>query len=316
MYLSAILSGLAAALSWGTADFAGGLASRGAAAVRVVLASQFIGTLALLALGAWLREPVPGRSALLWGAVAGLAGGIGLVLLYLSLARGKMGIAAPLTAVASGGIPLFVGLVTQGLPGGPQLAGFVLALAAIWIISRPDGAERMRTGDIALPLLAGVGFGVFLALIGSIEADTGFVWPLVAARVASMTLMSAMVLAGWLVARGGARTAGIGSPAAEDGGTNTSPHPSASARYLLPITVGGGRIAWPLAALAGLGETAGNAFFVYSSQTGRLDVASVLGALYPAATVLLARVVLGERLSARQSLGVGVALAAVLLIAL
>lgn len=306
MQLLAILSGLAAALSWGAGDFSGGVASRRVAPVRVVLASQFIGTLALIVMGAYWGQTRPPDSALLSGAVAGLAGGIGLLLLYLSLARGKMGVAAPLTAVASGGIPLFVGLATEGLPRAAQLAGFVLALAAIWIISRPDGAARIRPGDVALPLLAGVGFGVFLAIIGRIETETGFVWPLVAARVASMTLMGGLLVAGlW---RNGRKT-GDHRPATtneiSDGSVDQQPDTDRTVPF-----------PWSLVAIAGLGDTAGNAFFVYSSQVGRLDAAAVLGALYPAATVLLARVVLGERLSARQNLGVGLALAAVVLIAL
>lgn len=285
MELMALLSGLAAAMSWGAADFAGGVASRHAAAVRVVLASQIFGTLALAVWGLYAREAMPGRGELLWGAVAGLAGGVGLMLLYLSLARGKMGVAAPLTAVASGGVPLLVGLATEGLPGPAQLAGFVAALASIWIISRPEEGATMRPADVFLPLLAGVGFGAFLAILGRLGESAGIVWPLMAARAASISLMSAVVLAGWWRARG------------------RSGHP----RVPFP---------WALAALAGLGDTAGNALFVYSTQTGRLDVAAVLGALYPAGTVLLAWVVLGERLSPRQSVGVGVALAAVALIAL
>lgn len=285
MQLFTILLGLAAAVAWGTADFAGGLASRGVSAVRVVLASQFLGTLALLALNLALRQAIPAPHDLLLGMIAGLAGGTGLVLLYLSLARDRMGVAAPLTAVASGGIPLTVGLVTEGLPGGAQLAGFALALAAIWIISRPDDDSPIRPGNIVLPLLAGIGFGVFLTIIGRVGPDAGFVWPVVAARLASMSLMAALVVAGLLRSRG--KSPGEG-------------------RTSFP---------WSLAALAALGDTSGNAFFILSSELGRLDVASVLGALYPAATVLLARLVLGERLTSRQSAGVGVALAAVMLIA-
>lgn len=284
MTLWAVLSGLASALCWGAGDFVGGLASRRAAAVRVVLASQFVGTLALIGLGLALGQPWPPPVALWTGAVAGLAGGIGLLLLYLSLARGVMSIAAPLTAVAAGGIPLLVGLLIEGWPSPTQLAGFLLALAAIWIISRTEGGGRLRVGDVALPLLAGVGFGVFLALIGQIDEEIGFAWPLVAGRVASMALMcGAIVLS----------RAGRG-----------------------PKNDGAGRFPWLLAALAGLGDTGGNAFFVLSAQLGRLDVAAVLSALYPAATVALARVALSERMTPRQNMAVGLALAAVVLIAL
>lgn len=283
MNIVAVAAGLASAFFWGAGDFAGGLAGRRASAVRVVLASQLLGTLPLIGLGLVLRQPWPPSSALWIGAVAGLAGSVGLLLLYLSLAQGVMGVAAPLTAVAAGGIPLLVGLFTEGLPGGPQLAGFALAMAAIWVIAQPGGAGRLRPGDLWLPLLAGVGFGIFLAMMGRLPDDVGFAWPLVVGRVASVALMGSAVL----LRRG----------AEEQGGRGAHGFP------------------WGLAAVAGVGDTAGNAFFILSSQMGRLDVAAVLSALYPAATVALARVLLGERLTRRQNVGVGLALLAVLLIA-
>jgi len=283
MTLWSILSGLAAAVFWGTGDFAGGLAGRRAEAVRVVLDSQLVGMLALVLLGLALRQPWPPPSALLTGAVAGLAGSLGLLLLYLSLARGAMGVAAPLTAVAAGGIPLLVGMLTEGLPGPPQLAGFLLALVAIWVIAGGDGG-RMRLGDLGLPLMAGVGFGAFLAIMGRLPDEIGFTWPLVVGRLASVGLMGGVLL----LRRG----------EGEKGRKGDAGFP------------------WGLAALAGLGDTAGNAFFVLSSQLGRLDVAAVLSALYPAATVLLARLVLDERLTRQQRVGVGLALGAVALIAL
>src|SRR5690606_41854067 len=129
------------------------------------------------------------------------------------------------------------------------------------------------------PLLAGVGFGLFIALIGRLARDAACCWRRGAARLASMALVASVLVSG----RG-----------------------KDEVRRSIP---------WGLAARAGLGDTAGNAFFVLSSQLGRLDVAAVLSALYPAVTVLLARLVLGERLSPRQSVGVGLALGAVVLIA-
>ncbi|MCA9868095.1 MAG: DMT family transporter [Anaerolineae bacterium] len=282
MELTVILSALTASLAWGAGDFAGGLASRCRAAARIVLASQAIGTAALLLFGLWLREPLPAPAVLLAGAIGGLGGGMGVLLFYMSMAQCKMGIAAPLTAVASGGIPLFVGLLTEGLPGAGQLAGFLLALPALWLISRPDGSTPVRREDIVLPLLAGVGFGVFLTIIGRIEPGQGFVWPLVAVRATSMTMMLVVSFAGRRTAAGQAT----------------------------------GRFPWGLATVAGLGDTAGNVFFMLASQTGRLDVAAVLGSLYPAVTTLLAWLLLGERLSPRQNVGVGMAMMAVMLIAL
>lgn len=295
--IMAILSGLVAAVAWGTGDFAGGLASRRAAVLRVVLVSQLVGVLVLIALGIGLGHPAPRPVDLRWGLLAGLAGGLGLLLLYLSLARGKMGVAAPLTAVASGGIPLLVGFLTEGLPSLTQLGGFALALVAIWIISRPDDTGDFRPRDALLPLLAGVGFGAFMALIGQVSDGAGFIWPLVATRAASM----ATLLGVWAVAeRRGRRSMGT------TGGVGA----------LLLATPAATAFPWLLAALAGLGDTAGNAFFALSAQTGRLDVAAVLSALYPAATVVLARLVLDERLTARQGVGVVLALAAVALIAI
>jgi len=342
--LIAILSGLAAALSWGAGDFAGGLASRRAAAVRVVLVSQLVGGAALIALGLLLHEPRPDANDVLMGALAGLAGGLGLLLLYLSLARGKMGVAAPLTAVASGGIPLLVGLVAEGLPGAAQMGGFALALLAIWVISRPDEAGDFRPRDAVLPLLAGVGFGTFLAIIGRLGEGAGFVWPLVAARVASVGMLAVVVVVQSAGERG--HRGAVGSRSVFSGSVFSKESSSSDAGRMeaaLPRAAGRGDAGrasedahstlttdplntdplttdplptLPLAALAGLGDTAGNAFFALSAAMGRLDVAAVLGALYPAATVVLARVVLGERLSPRQSVGVGLALGAVTLIAL
>lgn len=281
----AILSGLAAAFSWGAGDFAGGLASRRAAAVRVVITSQIIGGLALVLLGLLIREPLPAAGDLRWGMVAGVAGGSGLLLLYLSLARGKMGIAAPLTAVAAGGLPLLVGVFSQGLPGPIQIVGFLIALVAIIIVSDIGERTGLRPIDLLLPLLAGVGFGVFLSILGLLGDDAGFIWPVVAARATSIPILTVVLL-------GLARR---GSP-------------------LAAPTIG--RFPWGLAAAAALGDTAGNIFYVLSASTGRLAVAAVLGALYPAATVLLARYVLNERLTRRQSVGVVLSLVAVALIAL
>lgn len=308
MNIWAIAAGLTSAFFWGAGDFAGGLAGRRAAAVRVVLASQLLGLLPLIGLGLILRQPWPLSSALWIGVVAGLAGSVGLLLLYLSLARGVMGVAAPLTAVAAGGLPLLVGLFTEGLPGGPQLAGFALALAAIWVIAQPAGVGRLRPGDIWLPLLAGVGFGIFLAMMGRLPDEIGFVWPLVAGRAGSIGLMAVVLL---VTQRAVAeRPIEGGRPTRDDG----QPRSVVGGRWSVVEPWRG--FPWGLAALAGLGDTAGNAFFILSSQLGRLDVAAVLSALYPAATVALARLLLGERLTRQQSVGVGMALLAVLLIAL
>lgn len=272
------LTSLTSAAVWGASDFAGGLAGRRAAAIRVILAAQLIGAVLLIAFVALRREPLPPRTDLVTGAIAGVGGALGLFLLYYSLAAGKMGVAAPLTAVSSVGVPLVVGMLTEGAPGTVTLLGFALALAAIWIISHPDGGHPLRPRDIALPLLAGVGFGVYLTLLGRIDDDTTIVWPLLAARATGIAALVIVLIVG----RG---------------------HAPSSAKF-----------PWLLVILAGVGDIVGSALYTFAAQIGRLDVAAVLSSLYPATTVLLARVVLGERLTRRQNLGVIAALAAVVLI--
>jgi drug/metabolite transporter (DMT)-like permease len=280
MELLTIFTGLSAAVAWGAGDFAGGMASRRVAAVRVILVSQVLGSLLIAGLVLVRGEPLPPPTDLMRGALAGVGGGLGLFLLYYSLAQGKMGVAAPLTAVAAAGIPLVVGVWVDGAPPPVTLAGFLLALAAIWMISHPDGGAPLRTRDVGVPLLAGVGFGLYLTLIGGIETPGALFWPLLAARATSITTL-AIVLLAW-----------------PDRGR------------------GGAAFPWALALLAGMGDTIGTSLFAVTAQIGRLDVAAVLSSLYPVATVLLARLVLAERMTRRQNAGVGLALAAVVLIAI
>lgn len=274
---SGILLGLAAAASWGAGDFGGGLAARRGNAYGVVFVSQALGLVLLAGPALLMSEPLPSRPDLLWGAVAGLAGGVGLVALYRGLAVGCMGVAAPLAAVVSAGLPVLFGVVLEGWPTGGQMAGFGLALGAVWLLSWGEGPARLRFRQLGLPLLAGLGFGLFLIIIDH-ASERAVLWPLVTARLSSLALLSPLVLAG--------------------------------RRRALPA----GR-ALPLVGLAGLFDSGGNAFYALAAQAGRLDVAATLGSLYPVTTVLLARLVLRERMTRRQWLGAVTALAAVILIA-
>ena len=275
--------GLASAVSWGAGDFGGGLAARRGNVYGVVAVSQALGLVLLAGLALLLAEPPPAPDDLAWGAAAGLAGGLGLVALYRGLAVGRMGVAAPLAAVVSAGLPVLFGAFLEGLPRTAQLAGFFLALVAVWLLSRGQGPVQVRFAHLGLPLLAGLGFGLFLIVIDH-ASERAVLWPLVAARAASLALMAGLVL-------GGRR----GSP---------------SGRQVLP-----GRRMLGLVALVGLFDTAGNAFYALAAQAGRLDVAATLSSLYPAMTVLLARLVLKELLAPRQWLGAVAALIAVVLIA-
>jgi drug/metabolite transporter (DMT)-like permease len=275
--LLGIAFGLAAASSWGTGDFCGGLASKRTHVYGVVLLSQLVGLGLLVALALLLSEPVPGLPDMLWGGIAGVAGTVGLAALYRGLATGPMGVVAPTAAVVSVILPLFFGLFLEGIPAWSKLLGFGLALCAVWLITRPRHGERIQARHLALPVLAGFGFGVFLILIDHVSA-AAVLWPLASARAASvLVLLLALLL--------------MRQPIA--------PAPS-------PI---------PLIVLAGLFDTGGNAFYALAARAGRLDIAAVLGALYPAMTVVLARFILKERLSRQQGLGLAVALLAVMLIA-
>jgi len=266
---------LGSATAWGGGDFAGGVATKRANVFRVVAYAHAFGFLLMLGL-AWVTlEPMPGSASLAWGAAAGIAGGFGIAALYKALAIGRMGIVAPVAAVITGVLPVLVGIRTEGLPDRIQLMGFALALVSIWLIARPDGEIDTHRG-LGLAVLAGVMFGLFL-VAGKQAGHGGVFWPLVAARAVSTLLMALIVAL---------------SP------RDTPPIAGA----LLPIL------------LSGLGDSMGNALFIAASRHGRLDVAAVLSSLYPASTVILARVLLKERISATQNAGIVGALVSVALI--
>ena len=277
--LGAIGFGLASALSWGAGDFSGGLATRRNHVYGVVLLSQMTGAFFLIMIALLLAEPFPRPLDLVYGGVAGISGTIGLVALYRGLAGGRMGIVAPVAAVVTAILPVMVSIVVVGAPATSQLIGFGLALVAVWLISAQHGqAGQIRVEEVGLAVLAGIGFGIFLILIDRVSAGV-ILWPLVAARIASISMLIVV-------------------------GTVTAPFRKLpAAAGLLPVI------------LAGIFDTGGNAFFALATQTGRLDVAAILGSLYPAATIALAWLILKERLVHQQWLGVIAALIALVLIA-
>jgi drug/metabolite transporter (DMT)-like permease len=273
--LATVAFGLASAACWGTGDFSGGLATKRTNVYAVIIASQIVGAVLLAMLALAFREPLPPPDQSLWGTLAGLAGAVGLIGLYRALALGRMGVAAPVSAVITASVPVVVGAFTEGMPDVPQQIGFGLALIGIWLVSRTEGL-RVRIGDLGLPIMAGLSFGFFLVFIGQVS-DGAVLWPLVAARTASLTLMIV--------------TAAL------------------TRQPRLPEMK-----ALPLIALAGAMDAGGNAFFALAAQAGRLDVASVLASLYPATTVWLAWLILKERIVRPQAFGIGVTLAAIALI--
>ncbi|GAC1345919.1 MAG: DMT family transporter [Ktedonobacteraceae bacterium] len=270
-----VIFGLAASLFWGSGDFNGGLASRRSNASSVVIAAYAVGFVLLVALALIWKEPFPSSLDVLWGALAGLAGVVGLRSFYSALSVGRMGIAAPVSAVLTATLPVLFSAFTAGLPSLLQLGGFVLALLAIGLISRPERSKGRPKG-LGLALLAGCGFGGFFILISHVSSTATF-WPLVVARLTSVLALLVMQ--------------------------------RLRRQQILPtLSVA------PLILLAGALDSLGNAFFVLVAHSGRLDVAAVLSSLYPAATVLLAALLLRERVTRIQAIGILMALLAVPLI--
>jgi drug/metabolite transporter (DMT)-like permease len=275
-----MIFGLAAALCWGSGDFSGGLASRRINATSVVVAGYTVGFVLLLALALIWREPFPAPMDLLWGGLAGVVGALGLIAFYTALASGKMGIAAPVSAVLTAMLPVLFSTLTMGLPGPLRLGGFVLALLAIALISRPEPAADGRPQGIGLAVLAGFSFGCFFILISRVSPGATF-WPLAVARLTSVVALLVVM---------------------------------ALRRQQKQNLLSGVRRVALLVLLAGTLDALGNAFFVLAAHSGRLDVAAILSSLYPAATVLLAAFVLRERVTRIQAVGILLVLLAIPLI--
>ncbi|MCT9933538.1 DMT family transporter [Planotetraspora sp. A-T 1434] len=276
--MTAVALATACAVIFGTADFFGGLATRRSRVLAVVVLSQLGGVLLIAALIPFLPGR-PSTAALLWGMASGVAGAAGIVLFYRGLATGMMSVVAPTTAAASMAVPVIFGLVTGERPSVVALAGVALGLLAVVLVSRSPGgaASGARLGPLANALASGAGFGGFFILLKLSPADAGG-WPLLGARIASITLV---VLLAFVTRR------------------NLRPIPGT-----LKVTVA-----------AGVLDMGANVLYLLAAQRGMLSLVAVLVSLYPASTLLLARYVLGERLSPVQITGVGFALGAVALIA-
>ncbi|HZP17005.1 MAG TPA: EamA family transporter, partial [Terriglobales bacterium] len=153
------LYALGTVCTWGTSDFIGGYTARRFQAFLLAAVGHFAGTLLVLSLALAKHEPFPPLSQLGWACAGGACGGISLALFYRALSRGRMGLAAPVSAVLSAAIPTGFGMLTQGMPRALPVAGFVLALAGIWLISRSEDGSRPE--GLTLALIAGCGFALF-----------------------------------------------------------------------------------------------------------------------------------------------------------
>jgi drug/metabolite transporter (DMT)-like permease len=268
---------LCSALAYGLSDFVGGLLARKTNVWAVAATSQATATVLTVAL-VGIRAGDPDMAALLWGFLAGLGSGAGNVLIYRGLAAGRMTVVAPLSGVTAAALPVLAALVAGERPGTVSVLGVVTALPAIWLVSGGgSGLRRANRLDVVNGLAAGAGFGVQFAALGQVSADAGLT-PLALSQVVSVV---AIVIGAW----------------------------AASAP------------SWPRDRFARLGTVAGllagvaTICFQVAVQNGPLTIAAVLAALYPAATVLCAAIVLRERIHRSQGVGLALAAAAVVLLA-
>jgi drug/metabolite transporter (DMT)-like permease len=275
--VTAVILATVCAVVYGTADFFGGLASKRSQVLSVVVLSQLAGLALILGMLPLLPGTFSDR-ALFWGLLAGLSGAAGLALFYRALATGVMSVVAPTTAATSAALPVLYGLATGERPQFWALVGVVLALGSIVLISQGRSAGTSTSlPSVLVALAAGAGFGGFFILLAMAPSEAGL-WPLVGARLSSVTAVAVTAL----LARRTLRP-GPGS---------------------LHIIVA-----------AGVLDMAANVLYLLAQRQGLLSLVAVLVSLYPASTLLLARQVLGERLRAVQVAGVACALGAVALIA-
>jgi drug/metabolite transporter (DMT)-like permease len=291
--------GLASAAIWGTSDFVGGIVARRLPSSAVVTLSHSLSLVLLVSLALIHKSAWPDTRSAVYGALAGVACGTGVMVLYKALALGGMGLTAAVSGVLAAVLPVLWAFSTEGLPRIPQLAGIVLAAVAIWMIARAPGSPSSKQA-ILLGAAAGASFG-FLFILLKLAGRGGVLWPLAWSRLASATLAAIVTSIG--TRRIGARR--IGTPV----GAKVDAKLDARPKLLWP-----GWAVLGLIAIAGIFDASGNTFYTIATRLGRLDIAAVLSSLYPASTILLAAVWLKERTTRSQAAGMALALVAVVLI--
>lgn len=274
----AALFALISSVSWGVADFVGGLAARRAGSAQVLAVSYPAGAVVITIFALTI---IPGEfSSDLFGyaLITGVIGAIAIALLYAALVRGQMGIVSPITAVMSGAVPVMVGIFRGEQPSTWAFAGMGMAVIAVILVSQ-ESQHHGKTPPIAilLAMASGTAIGLYLTALGLAPQDSG-VWVATLGRWVSTVIMILFVV---LVARS----------------FNRSTFP------------------WMLAISAGVLDALANGLFQLAAQKGLLSVVAVLGSLYPAATVVLARVLINERMNKIQGVGVVLALGAAGLLA-
>ena len=267
---------LAAVFAWGTSDFLGGYASRRINAFLLTTVVNVGGLLLMVTLATTSHAQLPTGHSVVWMMAAGISGGASLAIFFRALALGRMGLTAPVAAVLGAAIPTIVSMVTEGLPSAVHIIGFLLAGTGIWLISRSEDGSSPE--GIGLAVVAGIGFAGFYLCIH--QAGNGSaLWIASFTRIGGLSITTAIV---------------------------------ALQRKFRELTAAG--VGWGV--LTGCLDSLGTVMFVRASQTGRLDAAVVLSSLYPAVTVLLARLILHEHFTRWKAVGIFAALVAVPMIAM
>lgn len=276
--MAGILLALGASLAWGSADFGGGLLTRRSSVVAVAVVSQAAGFAALLLVVAIAGAPLDGDGVAI-GLLAGAAGGAGLMAFYRALAVGTISVVAPIAACGAV-VPLLLALLAGDDPRTVALVGAVIALAGAVMASLEERSadEAGRRDAVVLAAGAAVLLGLFVFFLGRASQHGGVASGLVGARTGSLALLTVGALA-------------------------TRTRPSFPPRALRAVVA------------VGLLDVTANSLFALASTHGLLAIVSVLGSLYPVPTVVLAHVVLGERISTLQRAGVVVALLGVAMVA-
>lgn len=275
-YSLAVLS----SITYGAADFLGGLATKRSSTFSVVVFSQSCGLILLALALPFLPPASPTPVDFAWGAASGLAGGIGVALLYRGLAIGVMSVVAPVTAVCAVIIPLTAGVALGERPSGLALGGVLLAVVAIVLVSQSGPAEAGKSATTGVPIAiaSGIAIGIFLVFLQRTGPAAGL-WPLIAARIASVAFLA---------------LAGVMS------GAVLRPR-----REVMSMIIGGGIL-----------DMLANILYLLAVRRGLLSIIATLTSLYPASTILLARMFLRERLRLPQQVGVACAGVAIVLIVL
>ncbi len=275
--LIGILFAVTSATVWGSGDFSGGQATRKSHQYQVLMLAALSGMVVLTISAIIKGEGIPTSHSIFWAILAGTAGALGMGALYRALSLGHTASVAPTSAITCAALPVLFGLVTAGLPKATQLVGFLVAFVAIWLVSRsPSAGEKTFREGMTLSFLSGIGFGGFFIFISLVDKGLVFT-PVLVARTS--TLIISLILLG----ANHIRVPGLTSN--------------------------------PIALLAGVLDTGGNVFYLLATQFTRLDIAALLSSFYPAMTVILARIILKEKVLRTQWAGMVLCLVALTLMA-